>query len=169
MYNKRETMTHFITNIQKNWPEINSHFNPELVKIHRLQEYLQQDIANVLAQYKLQQADFSVLAALRRSGKPYCLTPTELIQSMLFSSGGLTKVLHRISTKGFIERLDNPQDRRSKWVQLTPAGKVLVEKIMPEIQQLEASHNALTPAEKQQLNELLNKMLLNWETPTRAE
>ena len=52
--------------------------------------------------------DFVVLAALRRSGKPYQLTPTALTRSMMVSSGGTTKRLDRLEARGLIRRDPDP-------------------------------------------------------------
>ena len=163
MQDKRESISQFLKNIDKNWPQLKNTTNPEIIKIHRLNEYLQTELVQLLSQYKLLQADLSVISALRRSGEPYCLTPTELTNCMLFSSGGLTKVLNRVTDMGLVERLDNPQDKRSKLVKLTNTGLQLVEQIMPEIQVLENKRQLLNQDEKQTLNCLLDKLLSHWE------
>src|ERR1700760_775428 len=38
----------------------------------------------------LQAGEFDVLATLRRSGKPYLLSPTKLYETAMISSGGMT-------------------------------------------------------------------------------
>jgi hypothetical protein len=43
-----------------------------------------------LAAHGLQPGWFDVLAALRRTGEPYALTPTQLLRTMMLSSGGMT-------------------------------------------------------------------------------
>lgn len=79
---------------------------------------------------------------------------------MLFSSGGLTKVLHRLQQDALIERHDNPGDKRSKLVQLTEKGQLLVEKMLPELHQKELEMlSVLNTEEQTQLSALLNRIM----------
>ena len=146
--------------MHQNWPECVDASSLTLLKITRVQELFKNEIETCVTQYQLQHADFSVLATLRRSAKPYCLSPTDLYKSMFFSSGGLTKVLRRLLEAGLIERLENPQDKRSKLVKLNEQGKQLVEKIMPELHKKDkALLKGLTKQEQTQLEALLQKTL----------
>lgn len=161
---KREPIEYFIQQLQTHWPSIANSLSPALIRIHRLHDYLQQELEQVLAPYALQKADFSVLSTLRRSGPPYCLSPTELTQSMLLSSGGLTKVLNRVAAAQLIARIENMEDKRSKLVQLTEQGLQLVEEIMPKLHHTEQANQVhMTPQERQQLDQLLAKWLQHWE------
>jgi DNA-binding MarR family transcriptional regulator len=146
--------------VQENWPECAETISFSLLKMTRINDLFKHEIERCVAQYQLQQADFSVLATLRRSPEPYCLTPTDLYHSVFFSSGGLTKVLGRLADAGLIDRVDNPQDKRSKLVQLNTQGKHLVETIMPELHKQSQSLLAvLSEAETLQLETLLQKVL----------
>ncbi|WP_233353419.1 MarR family winged helix-turn-helix transcriptional regulator [Photobacterium chitinilyticum] len=157
---KQETVANILNKIEENWPLSAEKCSPAVLRIHRIHDYHQQDLITILDKYDLQRADFGVLAALRRQGKACCLTPTELYRSMLFSSGGLTKVLSRITTLGLIERIDNPEDKRSKLVKLTERGKVLIDEIIQKLHNHEQEAiSVLTEQEQHQLNELLTKLL----------
>ena len=63
-----------------------------------------------------------VLAALRRSGEPYRLTPTKLAEEALISTAGMTNRLDRLEQAGLVERLPDPDDRRGVLVELTGEG-----------------------------------------------
>lgn len=157
---KQETVANILKTIEENWPQSAEKCSPAILRIHRIHDYHQQDLIKILEEYDLQRADFSVLAALRRQGEPCCLSPTELYRSMLFSSGGLTKVLCRVTTLGLIERIDNPEDKRSKLVRLTEPGKVLIDEIIQKLHNHEQEIIAvLSEQEQQQLNTLLEKLL----------
>lgn len=157
---KQETVANILKKIEQNWPESAEKCSPAILRIHRVYDHHQQDLIQIVDKYDLQRADFSVLAALRREGEPCCLSPTELYQSMLFSSGGLTKVLNRMTKSGLIERIDNPEDKRSKLVQLTGKGKALIDKVIQELHNLEQNRiSVLSEQEQQQLNALLEKLL----------
>lgn len=78
------------------------------------------------ASYDLSVWEFDMLAALRRSGSPYRLSPTELFSTLMVSSGTMTHRLKRLETRGWIERLANEEDARSMLVQLTRKGLALI-------------------------------------------
>ncbi|RTR40304.1 MarR family transcriptional regulator [Shewanella canadensis] len=149
-----------------NWPECAKTAYPALLRLGRVSDIFQQTIHDFVGDYQLQKADFGVLCALRRNPAPHCLSPTELYQSMLFSSGGLTKVLSRLSQAGLIERYDNPEDKRSKLVQLTEKGKLLVEEVLPGLHQQEKRIlEVLSADELAQLDTLMQRILDRYELP----
>ncbi|MGB5443986.1 MAG: MarR family transcriptional regulator [Psychromonas sp.] len=161
---KQETIANILKKIKKNKPEDFNNYSPAILRIQRVHDYLHQELDLLLEKYDLQGADFSVLGTLRREKKPYCLSPTELYHSMLFSSGGLTKVLNRVTDAGLIERIDNPNDKRSKLVKLTAAGKILIDDVIRDLHGREQKIMAvLSESEQQQLNKLLEKFLCVWE------
>jgi len=143
-----------------NWSGSSSDSSYALLKMTRLHELFKRNIEESVAQFELQHADFSVLATLRRSPKPYCLSPTDLYKSMFFSSGGLTKVLGRLVDANLIERIENAEDKRSKLVKLNIKGKALVETIMPILKQQDVMLlKGVSQEELVLLDSLLNKVL----------
>ena len=88
---------------------------------------LNEVVGALAAEYGLQQAEGDVLFTLRRAGPPYRLSPSALSSSLLVSSGTLTSRLDRLESKGLIERVPNPDDRRSVEVQLRPEALKLVD------------------------------------------
>lgn len=113
------------------------------------------------AEYNLQKGEFDVIATLRRAGEPYQLTPTELHQSLLLTSGAMTSRLNRLEKAGLILRQPSPLDRRSVQVHLTLAGLELINKILPlHIENEKKALSALSENEQQELGVLLNKLTL---------
>ncbi|HET6286701.1 MAG TPA: MarR family transcriptional regulator [Amycolatopsis sp.] len=86
----------------------------------------------VFAQHGLKQGEFDVLAALRRSGKPYTLTPSELSATLMMSRAGMTSRIDRLEAAGLVERALDPEDRRSFRVTLTERGFEVVDAAMTE-------------------------------------
>jgi len=82
-----------------------------------------------VAEFGLTGADFGVLAALRRNGKPYRLKANELSSSLLLSSGGTSNVVNRLVIRGLVEREADHADGRSTYVRLTPSGASLAEDV----------------------------------------
>ena len=114
----------------------------------------------LLAAEGLQVGEFDVLTPLRRSGKPYTLSPTQLYRSAMISSGGMTNRLDRLERAGLIERRPDPNDRRGKQIALTAAGKRAVDDLIgPMVAMEEQLLSVLTPTEQKTLNALLKKLL----------
>ena len=72
--------------------------------------------------------EFDMLATLRRSGAPFCLTPTALFSTLMVTSGTMTHRMKSLETRGLVQRLPNPQDARSMLVQLTDQGLELIDR-----------------------------------------
>jgi DNA-binding MarR family transcriptional regulator len=117
-------------------------------------------LAAGLAERDLQPGWFDVLAALRRAGHPYELSPTELAASMMLTSGGITKRVDRLAGAGLVERRPDPDDRRGSLVRLTRRGKTLIDRaIATHVANEDSLLTSLTHAERRRLDELLRKLL----------
>lgn len=154
------SINEIVENMEENWPECASTVSPALLRMLRVSNLFHGQMEAHVQGYDLQRAEFSVLSTLRRSSAPYCLSPTALYQAMIFSSGGLTKVLHRLNQAGLIDRVDNPEDKRSKLVQLTGKGKQLIEQVMPLLHQKERNIlSVLSTDELQQFDSFMQRIL----------
>lgn len=76
--------------------------------------------------YDLQSQDVRILLALLRSA-PRAIRPTDLFRAMLVTSGAITKQVDRLSKRGLVERLANPEHGGGWLIQLTPAGREIAE------------------------------------------
>ena len=72
--------------------------------------------------------DYSVLRVLHLADPPYRMTPSELTELLLRSSGGMTQILDRLESAGLVERSSDPGDRRRVLVGLTAKGLRTAEK-----------------------------------------
>jgi DNA-binding MarR family transcriptional regulator len=112
------------------------------------------------AEHGLDRGQGDVLFSLRRSGKPYRLSPSELVASMLVTSGTMTNRLDRLEAKGLIERRPNPEDRRGMDVQLTAKGLRLVDGLITEhVANEEEMLSSLGARDRDQLDRILRKLL----------
>ena len=66
--------------------------------------------------------DHSVLRVLELIGDPFQMSPSELADILLRSSGGMTQILDRLERAGLVARTPDPDDRRKVMVALTPTG-----------------------------------------------
>src|ERR687893_268301 len=73
-------------------------------RISQLQREVHLAQRATFARHGLDVPSFDVLAALRRAGPPYQLTPTELMQTALVTSGAITQRLDRLGGKGLVTR-----------------------------------------------------------------
>lgn len=115
-----------------------------------------------LKESDLYYTDFDVLATLRRSGVPYQLTPKELMESVLITSGAMTSLLDRLTKLKLIRRETDEKDRRVKRAILSQEGIELIDKAI-EIRFAEATDSiaCLTAKEKTTLGDLLRKLVLS--------
>ena len=113
---------------------------------------------------------FSLIVTLRRSGKPYEMRPTDILQESLLTSGAITNRIDRVAKMGLVKRYPDPDDRRGYLVKLTPAGKKLADKaIARHFAGVEAALEVLSPAEQDRLAELLSKLLASLENETQGK
>lgn len=123
-------------------------------------------IEATLAEWQLQLGEFDVLAAIRRSGPPFTVAPSQLTRSLMLSPSGITSRLDRLEKLGFIERKPSPDDRRSLLVVLTAAGKRLVdEAVTAHVANETRLLAALSAAERKTLDQLLRTLLRSYEAP----
>lgn len=103
-----------------------------LGRIVRLTKYIEVVLLQCHGEFGLGQGEFDVLATLRRSAEPFMLSPSQLCQSMMLSSGAMTSRLDRLENKGLIKRSHSKEDRRGVHVSLTLDGKALIDKVLPQ-------------------------------------
>ena len=104
--------------------------------------------------------EFDVLAALRRAGTPYELSPGRLLRETLVTSGTMTNRVDRLVARGYVERNPDPADRRGVLVRLTPEGKAAVDSAFEALLEAEQDFLAGLPErDRARLAELLRTLL----------
>jgi DNA-binding MarR family transcriptional regulator len=108
-----------------------------------------------------------LLAALRRAGRPYELSPTDLMRATMLTSGGITKRLDRLSEADLVQRRPDPSNRRGTLVRLTRKGKAVIDGAMSaHLANQERLLRSLTPTERRTLERLLGTLLAGLERST---
>jgi len=88
------------------------------------------------------------------------LDATRLSQIVAFDKSTLGNVLERLETKGWITRESRADDKRSKRLLLTAAGKKLLRDAAPAAARARARYvDVLTPQEQTELRRLLGKII----------
>lgn len=101
-------------------------------RLHRLADVLNDELRPVFSNAGLSDGEFDVLAALRRSGGTFELTPTELAATTMITSGAVTKRVDRLVAAGLVSRSVADHDGRVRRVRLTPKGRRLVDRLVEE-------------------------------------
>lgn len=133
-------------------------------RMARLSKYFDRALQAVFGEFDLRPGEFDVLATLRRSGEPYQLSPTELFNTMMVSSGTMTHRIDRLEQAALVERIPDPSDRRGTLICLTSKGFDLIE--MAVTSHVGNMHRILTPldpSEREVLMALLRKLLISFE------
>ena len=91
-------------------------------RVVRMASIISDAIAECLVPWGLNSTDYGVLGTLRAASPAYTMRPSDLSSRLLMSSGGMTKVLSRLESAQYIERVRDPVDGRSVWVRLTSVG-----------------------------------------------
>jgi DNA-binding MarR family transcriptional regulator len=134
-------------------------------RILRLAGILERRATESLQACELPLWAFDVLGTLRRAGKPFAMTPKELMASTMLSSGAMTNRIDRLEDWQLVMREPAPEDRRSLHVRLTTKGLMLIDKAVPlRLDEAADAVSGLTNQDRSQLATLLRKLLLHLET-----
>ncbi|MCG8591725.1 MAG: MarR family transcriptional regulator [Proteobacteria bacterium] len=133
----------------REYPHLDVSALPPMVRLARLSILIDAFQHEVLEPFELTPGDYGVLAALRRAGSPYQLSPTLLTSRLQRSSGGITKMLKRLEDRGFVKRAPDPDDRRGSLVRLTKSGLAVQERIFNAF--LTASDDVFAPLGRKSL------------------
>jgi MarR family 2-MHQ and catechol resistance regulon transcriptional repressor len=109
-----------------------------------------------IASLEMCQSDFGVLEALLHKGP---LPIKTLGQKVLLTSGSITSAIDRLERRGWVERSTDGNDRRSRIVLLTAAGrKTIRETFAVHRKHMEAVASSLNTQERLVLIDLLRRL-----------
>lgn len=128
-------------------------------RLSRLARDAEHKLDQNFARFGLDTVSFDLMAALRRQGDPYTLSPKALQLEMMISSGSTTYRIDRLEQRGLVVRGPDPDDRRGVQVRLTPAGLKLIDESVTSHVQLEAGYlEVLSKEQQHQLEGLLTRL-----------
>lgn len=115
----------------------------------------------LLLRHGLSAAEFDVLATLRNAPAPHELTPSQIQDEVVITSGGLTKVMLQLEGRGLVVRHQSQDDLRVKPARLTDAGRAGIERAMADTVAATGDwlRSALDHAQMQQLQALLRALV----------
>ncbi len=94
------------------------------IALARAYRSMSQLVEQSVAKSGLGLTDFMLLEALLHKGP---LTITEVQASILLATGSMTAAVDRVEARGLIVRKAIKEDRRARRLELTPAGRKLIE------------------------------------------
>jgi len=133
-------------------------------RVGRLSKHLERSLQETFSEFGLTVAEFDVLAALRRSGQPYRLSPTELFNTLMVTSGTMTHRIDRLEQTDLVKRIPDMNDRRGLLIELTDKGFNLIERaVEAHVMNEHRILSVLEQSERQDLAQLLRKLLGSFE------
>jgi DNA-binding MarR family transcriptional regulator len=138
-------------------------------RIQHLEKRLRRSMEETLKEFELDYGQWVVLGALRSAGPPYRRSAGALAQVLDLTSGAMTSRLDRMESAGLVRRLPDPDDRRGVKIEITDKGsQVWEDAVGVQAAKEQMVAGALSPKEKQQLSELLKRLVLAFEATAAA-
>src|SRR5437773_6294184 len=124
-----------------------------LMKAHRS---LKRHARSSIAPLGLGPSDFAILELLLHRGRQ----PVNAIGRRVdLTSGAITSAVDRLEAQGLVVRTSDPEDRRTRFVSLTPKGTALIRKVFGVHKRaMEGATSGLTAAERETLIDLVKKL-----------
>jgi len=147
---------------QRQRPDLDASPMAVIGRLKRLARLLDGELRPVFAEYGLDPASFDMLATLRRSDPPHQLTPAQLMQASMVTSGAISQRLDRLESGGLVSRTRSAADARVVHVALTAQGQALIDRALPaHVANEDRLLAAFDPAERAALAETLRALLLS--------
>ncbi|MER6525173.1 MarR family transcriptional regulator [Streptomyces sp. NPDC001508] len=135
-------------------------------RIFRLSRVMGDRMEKAYARFGISRGEFDVLAALRRIGEPYTLSPRRLSAALMLTTGGMTGRLDKLERSGLLRRSPDPHDRRGLRVTLTDKGLRLIdEAVGAGLAEQTAALSALGAGRSAELADLLRRLSAPLEGP----
>lgn len=117
-----------------------------------VEKVLKQDIAS----YNLNPSEFGVLEYLFHKGNQ---PMANLCKRLLMANSSMTYVVDNLAKSGYVEKIENKEDKRSNFVKLTKKGEDYIKSIFPSHEEkIDAIFSLLTNEEIDALAESLKKI-----------
>lgn len=134
-------------------------------RIAGVSAFFRDEMQKTFNEFNLNHAAFDVLATLLRSGPPYSLSPGELLNSAMVTSGTMTNRIDRLAQEGLVTRTQSEEDKRSYLIGLTEKGHRLVSQTLEaHVKTLHRLIDGLSQQDQEQLISLLKKTLMDFDS-----
>lgn len=135
--------------------------------IKQIDQQTEAEFRRLSAEMNIGPGDLRVVLALRRSGIDNPRRPTDLFQSLLVSSGAVTKQVDRLENKRLVERLPDPGYQRGSLIRLTREGvqvaDAAIEAICSQKTTIGAAISNLSEEDREIGKQFLQRLLAKFE------
>jgi DNA-binding MarR family transcriptional regulator len=147
-------------------PGVDPEVETTRMRLLRIGRQMERMLAGIAERHGMSLGDWETLSVLRRSGRPYTMSPTNLARSLEVTSGTISVRLDRLVRAGLVRQVGGNSDARSRPVRLTNAGSRRWREATTERTALELRllSNALSKEELQFLNRQLRRLMLSLES-----
>ncbi|HCD52320.1 MAG TPA: MarR family transcriptional regulator [Balneolaceae bacterium] len=126
------------------------------IKLMRASNSISNRLSRKMSEENITESQFGILEALYHLG---CQNQRELGAKILKSGGNITMVIDNLIKRGYVERKQNPEDRRAVIISLTKEGEKFIEKYFPvHLNNIVHEFSALTSEELETLAALCKKV-----------
>ena len=129
------------------------------IKLMRATDTINNHLNAHLSEENLTISQFGVLEAVYHLGP---LNQKTLAEKLLKSGGNITLVIDNLEKCDFVERQQDPNDRRAMLIHLTEKGEEFISSYFPEhLAHIKEEFDVLTQKEKKDLARICKKLGLN--------
>ena len=142
-------------------PDLDHDIQLVRARMVRIEARVRFDNDQVARNFGISGAEMRILFALRRTGAPFRLRPTDLFEALLVPSATMTRQLAHLEQLRYVGREPDAADRRVTPVFLTPRGVGVADDALTEAVQNSSFSQALTvlsPTERATLNSYLGRL-----------
>ena len=166
---EQDHVDRFLLQVKERFPDLDLRVEGIVDRIGGIQRRIRRMLDETLAEHGLNAGEWHVLGALTRAPERRW-SPGELASNVELSSAAMTNRLDRLEQAGLVRRVPDETDRRSIQVELTDKGAKLYGKAV-EAQAAKESivAAALEPRQQDQLNDLLRKLMVEFERRERKK
>ena len=124
---EQDSIDRFLAVVLPRFPTLDPTAEAAVDRMTRIVKHLDKLSGRILARFGINVGEFKVLLKLDRHG---AMTAGELADVLSLSSGATTNRLDGLEEAGYLTRTRDPEDRRSVLVDVTPAGRDLLDKVV---------------------------------------
>jgi DNA-binding MarR family transcriptional regulator len=143
---------------EQEWPGASAGATEVVLNVIRAGDALAARVDELARQHGLPSStSVIVLEVLRGAGEP--LQPSEVARRCFLSRPALSSVMQTLEKRGQLTRAVHTEDRRRVRVEITPAGRAALERLLPELHRAEAEWiSRVAEAERETLLRLISSV-----------
>jgi DNA-binding MarR family transcriptional regulator len=124
---EQDSIDRFLAVVLPRFPTLDPTAEAAVDRMTRIVKHLDKLSGRISARFGINVGEFKVLLKLDRHG---AMTAGELADVLSLSSGATTNRLDGLEEAGYLTRTRDPEDRRSVLVDVTPAGRDLLDTVV---------------------------------------